>query len=354
MLYECPWIYDECGREHNDMVGKKSANLGELKRAGFRVPPMFALSVSAYEKFLSETEALKEIRKYLSEFSADAGSAADLKKYERAATEIRSIVESKDMPADLKEYLAKRYEDMCKQTCTVDVSVAARSAGPASHPGQYETYLHISGLENLATHVIKVWSSTFNARSLIARARVGLPLDFDAIGVCVLKMVNARCAGVMFTLNPVNGDPSKIFVGGSWGLGEAVVSGELTNDEFVVDKVTFEIIDRKIADKPFEYRLDAATGRLVRQDVSGERRMKPCLSDEELIELSREAKRVEKHFGAAQDIEWAIDEDLPFPENVYLVQARPEATWTKAKAKEKVDTALIFGEYDLARVIKNQ
>jgi pyruvate,water dikinase len=352
MIYKYPWIFAECGKEHNDMVGKKSANLGELKRAGVRVPPMFALSVSAYEKFLKETGALEEIRQYLSGFKADPSSAADLEKYDKAAGEIRGIVESKAMPADLEDELAKHYEDMCKRTCMVDVSVATRSAGPASHPGQYETYLHIKGLPEVVAHVIKVWSSTFNARSLIARARLGLPLDFDPIGVCVLRMVNARAAGVMFTLNPVNGDPSKISIGGSWGLGEAVVSGEVTSDEWVIDKVTLEIIDRIVADKTFEYQCDRATGRLIRQDVSEERRMKPCLSDGELLELAREAKRIEKYFGVPQDIEWAVDEDVPFPENIYFVQARPETVWSKAKIKQTVDTKLIFGVYDLARIIK--
>lgn len=352
MAFQCPWIYDNCGREENDMVGKKSANLGELKKAGVRVPPMFAFSVSAYEKFLTETGALKEIQKYLSGFKADPGNAADLEKYERAGGEIRALVESKAMPADLQAELARHYENMCRQTGIADVSVATRSAGAASHPGQYETYLHVSGLSEVSAHVIKVWSSTFNARSMIARARHGLPLDFDPIGVCVLKMVNARAAGVMFTLNPVNGDRSKISVGGSWGLGEAVVSGEVTNDEYVVDKVTFEIIERIIADKTFEYQRDKATGRLVRQDVPDERRMKPCLSDEELLELCREAKSIEKYFGVAQDIEWSIDQDLSFPENIYFVQARPETIWSKTQTKASVDTRSIFGDLDLASIIK--
>lgn len=352
MIYNYPLILTECGKEDNDIVGKKSANLGELKRAGVRVPPMFALSVSAYEKFLKETGALSEIRAYLSGFKADPNDTASLEKYEKAACEIRNIVESKRMPSDLFKEITKHYDDMCKRECVVDLSVATRSAGPASHPGQYETYLHIRGLLEVAAHIVKVWSSTFNARSLIARARLGLPLDFDPIGVCVLKMVNARAAGVIFTLNPVNGDPSKIAVGGSWGLGEAVVSGEVTNDEWLVDKVTLEIIESIIAEKTFEYQSDKVTGQLIRQDVPQDRRNKPCLSEEELLELARQAKRIEKHFGVPQDIEWAVDEDSPFPDNIFFVQARPETIWSKAKIKETVDTKVIFGEYDLAHIVK--
>ncbi len=349
--FNCPWIFAECGREDNDVLGKKSANLGELKKAGVRVPPMFAISVSAYETFLTETGAVDEIRRYLSGFKADATKPEDMQKYDRAADEIRGIVESKTIPGDLDAAIETHYLDLCNRAGIADVAVATRSAGPASHPGQYETYLHVRGLPEVKRHVVKVWSSTFNARSLVARARLGLPLEFDPIGVCVLKMVNARAAGVMFTLNPVTGDLSKISIGGSWGLGEAVVSGAVTNDEWMVDKVTLEIIDRKIAEKAVEYQRDKITGECTMQDIPEERRTKSCLSDEEIIELCRQAKRIEAHFAVPQDIEWAIDEDIPFPENVHFVQARPETVWSKKKAARTLDTKKAFGQYDIVSLL---
>src|SRR5208283_1304857 len=140
--FNCPWIFAECGREDNDVLGKKSANLGELKKAGVRVPPMFAISVSAYETFLTETGAVDEIRRYLSGFKADATKPEDIQKYDRAADEIRGIVESKTIPGDLDAAIETHYLDLCNRAGIADVAVATRSAGPASHPGQYETYLH--------------------------------------------------------------------------------------------------------------------------------------------------------------------------------------------------------------------
>jgi pyruvate,water dikinase len=256
------------------------------------------------------------------------------------------------MPKDLETVIKRYYIDLCQKTGVPNVLVATRSSGPASHPGQYETYLYISGTPEVMKNIIKVWSSTFNERSLIARARIGRSLEFDPIGVCVLKMVNAKAAGVMFTLNPVNGDPGKITVGGSWGLGEAVVSGEVTNDQWLIDKVTLEIINRTVASKTKEYIFDPEQKVVVYKEIEAERKNNPCLNDEELFELVRQAKRIESHFGVPQDIEWALDKDLPFPQNVLFVQARPETIWNKNQAKSLLETKKQFGDYDIFSLVK--
>ena len=181
---------------------------------------------------------------------------------------------------------------------------------------------------------------------------MGFPLDFDPIGVCVLKMVHAKAAGVMFTLNPVNGDLAKITVGGNWGLGEAVVSGEVTTDHWLIDKVTLEIIHRAVASKTKEYLFDPERKAVIYKEVEAERKTNPCLSDEELFELSRQGKKIESHFGVPQDIEWALDKDLPFPENVLFVQARPEALWSKKQVKAILETKRQFGHYDICSLVK--
>ncbi len=327
------WIYwlEELGEEHNDIVGKKCANLGEMARAGFRVPPGFALSLDAYDRFMKETGALDEIRQYLATFNADPDNMADMPKYEEASKVIRGIVESKKMPEDMERKVRQYYGELCWKTGINNVPVATRSAGPASHPGQYETYLYIRGEEEVIKNIIKVWSSTFNQRSLVARARLGLPLEYDPIGVAVIKMVNAKAAGVMFTLNPVNGDPSKIVIDGNWGLGESVVSGSVNPDEWEVDKVTLEITRVTISKKLKEYVLDPNTGKPTFVDVPPERQNEPCLSEEEVLELAKIGKRLEEHFGTAQDSEWAIDEDLAFPDNIFMLQCRPEQVWSQKK-----------------------
>lgn len=331
------WIYwlKELGQEHNNIVGKKCANLGELTKAGFRVPPGFALGVEAYNRFMNETEATDLLLEFLSNFSADPNDVADTLKFEEASKTMRRLVESVKMPPDMEKTIKEYYREICAIRNCENVYVATRSAGPVSHPGQYETYLNVCGDDDVTFNVIRVWSSTFNTRSIIARARLNLPLHYDPIGVAVLTMVDAKAAGVLFTVNPVNGDESKVAIEGSFGYGEAVVSGNVTPDRFLVDKITLEIDEKVISDKRSEFVYNPETKEMEYKELSPEERKKQCLEDKEVLELTRLAKLVEKHFGCPQDIEWSISRSLPFPENIFLVQARPESVWGKKK-KESV------------------
>ena len=302
---------EELSKDHGDLVGKKCANLGELTKAGFTVPPGFALSLEAYETFLLDTGAGEEISRFLASFNADPTDPKEIGRFNDAADQIQAIVESRRMPDEMAAAVAVRYDRLCRQVGSKEVAVAVRSAGPASHPGQYDSFLNVRGAEDVLRNVVRVWASTFNGRSLVARARKGLPLDCDPIGVCVLQMVDARAAGVMFTAEPNTADISKLILEASWGLGEKVVSGSVIPDVWMVDRTRFEVIDRRTGPHPGD------GGR----PGDGERRA--CLSDEEVIELARIGARVEQHFGAPQDIEWAVADG--FSENrFYLLQTRNE------------------------------
>ncbi len=329
------WL-EEISANQNDLVGKKCANLGEMTRAGIRVPHGFVLSLKAYNEFLGRSGALEKMKAYVDTFRADPENLTDVPKYEEASSVMRSIVESGVMPDDMEATLITYYADLCRKSGCVDIPVATRSAGTTSHPGQYETYLNISGREQLIKNIIKVWSSTFNTRSLISRARKDLPLYHDPIGVAVLQMVDARAAGVMFTLNPLNGDVSKIVIQGNWGLGESVVSGVTQADEWIVDKVTLEIISKRTATKVAEHVVDPVTGNVVMIESPQERRDALCLKDEEVAELAKLGKSLERHFETPQDIEWAITGDLPFPQNVFALQTRPETIWSGKTEKPKI------------------
>ena len=331
------WVYwlKELGAEHNSIVGKKCANLGELTKGGFRVPPGYALGVEAYGRFMKETEVTERLLRFLSTFHADPDNVADTLKFEAASKEMRAIVESIRMPPDMEETIKSYYSELCKMTGIENLYVATRSAGPVSHPGQYETYLNVCGPDEVVRNVIRVWSSTFNTRSVIARARLGLPLHYDPIGVAVLTMVDAKAAGVMFTVNPVNGDESKVTIEASFGFGEAVVSGNVTPDRYFVDKVTLEIDERVVSDKGCEFVYNPDTKEMEYNDLPPDKRKLPCLEDREIIELTKIAKKVEAHFGCPQDVEYSISGSLPFPESIFLVQARPESVWGKKK-KESV------------------
>jgi pyruvate,water dikinase len=321
------WIFwfDEIGQEHSDLVGKKCANLGEMTKMGMPVPRGFSLSIKAHERFLKETNADREIVQFLSEF----GSVQTLKQYEEASKGLRHIIESKEMPEDLREAIMSYY-DTLRERCGGEVAVSVRSAGTVSHPGQYETYLNVKGKADVLHRIVKVWSSIFNSRTIASLIRKGLPIgDSPPIGVCVVEMVNARCAGVGFTCDPTSGDPSKMTIEGSWGLGEGVVSGALIPDKYILDKQTLNIIERVIGDK--EIQVVAKGEGTVEEEVPADKRLMPCLNDEEVVRIAELAKTLESHFGVPQDMEWAISADLPFPDSIFLLQTRPVAG-IKAKA----------------------
>lgn len=321
-------------KEDNNLVGKKCANLGEMSYAGFRVPPGFALTIHAYAKFMRETGLEEKIAKYLSKYEFDPSTPAGITVFKEAATYVREMVEATPLPADLDAAIREFYSELCVRAGTENVPVSTRSAGPASHPGQYETYLNISGADNVVAGVRRVWSSTFNARSIVARFRAGLPLEFDDIGVAVLMMVRSRAAGVIFTVNPANGDPSKIYIESNWGLGEAVVSGEVSPDSFLLERETLEIVKSTISPKTIWYVPDE-NGDVKPSPIPEDMRNIASVSDEELRELAKNAIALEEHFGSAQDIEWAVDKEIPFPKNVFMLQTRPVTKKFEAKSPEK-------------------
>ncbi|MGD9053862.1 MAG: PEP/pyruvate-binding domain-containing protein [Desulfobacterales bacterium] len=324
------WIFwfNELRSKHNDMVGKKCANLGEMVHLGMQVPPGFAISVDGYERFMETTGAGEEIRAYVLKNKEDLKNAVG--KQVEASRFIRSVIQSKEMPDDMKFKLWKHYEQLCEQVVCTDVPVAIRSSGAISMPGQMETYLNVCGKKELVTKVIQVWGSAFTTRAIAFRLENNMELDKAPIGVAVLKMINAKCAGVTLTVLPTTGDLSKTVVEGNWGLGESVVSGEITPDSFIVDKESGKT--ETTVNKKTKMAVYKASGIGIAK-VPDELQEKPCLNKEELEEIVRIAKDVEAHFDMPQDMEWVFDSDLAFPENLYWVQTRP-AKYTQVKESQ--------------------
>ncbi|NIM97910.1 MAG: hypothetical protein GTO24_07485, partial [candidate division Zixibacteria bacterium] len=328
------WIFwlEELGQDWNDLVGKKCANLGEMTKMGLPVPPGFVLSLEAYRDFMSLTGAAKEIYEYLDK--ANHGFES-IQHFDEAGATLREIVESKEFPLEMREAVSSHYQELCRRCNAEDVAVSTRSAGVASHPGQYETYLNVRGNSDLIEKIIRVWSSTFNPRSLSARKRVGSSLKADPVGVAVLKMVNARAAGVLFTADPNSGDTSRMFIEANWGLGESVVGGETMPDVFILGKESLEIIEKKLGSKG-RYTTFKRMG-VAEEETPPGKKAAFCLTDEEAREIGRLGKILETHFDVSQDTEWAIDEDREFPENVTLLQTRPEII---AQQKKPVDQVI--------------
>jgi pyruvate,water dikinase len=315
--------FEELSSARNELVGKKCANLGEMTQLGMRVPPGFAISVDGYERFMEESGAGEEIRTYVRQ---NMHRLSEVGAQVEASRAIRSVIESKPMPASMREELYDYYSELGRRVDQESVSVAVRSSGAVSMPGQMETYLNVVGSEDLTDKVIKVWGSAFTTRAIAFRLEKGMEMEKAPIGIAVLKMVRARCAGVCLTVLPTTGDLSKMVIEGNWGLGESVVSGDITPDVFTVDKESgdFECI---IADKTKMvcYR----PGGITFSDVPKELRQEACLDEEQLQEIVRIAKHVEAHFEVPQDMEWVIDDDLSFPESVFWVQARPAKYTTR-------------------------
>lgn len=333
MLKKYLFWFEELGQEHSDLVGKKCANLGEINKIGLPVPPGFALSVEAYKYFMHETNVADEIREYIQRNFREGLKSID--QFNEASREIRKIVEGKEMPEIMKEKILLYYKDLCRRCGKDNIVVSIRSAGPVSHPGQYETYLNVKGEYELLEKIKKVWSSTFNSRSLAFRVQKGLPLESDPIGVAVLKMVNAKAAGVLFTADPNTGDDSRAIVEANWGLGESVVGGEVLPDIYIIDKESAIVINKTLGQKT-KYVAFNETG--VAEAVTPEEKSFTfCLSDQELQEIVKLGQILEQHFGVPQDVEWAIDEELSFPNNIILLQTRPEIVLKKKPVDQVLD-----------------
>jgi pyruvate,water dikinase len=331
--------FEELTKDDVPIVGGKNANLGEMIRAGIPVPPGFAVTAYAFKRFIEETGIKDEIYRIIREHVKPGASGP--KDYEEASKRIRELIEKTPMPSDIEEEIRRAYRELCKRVGRSEEFVAVRSSATAedlpdaSFAGQQETYLNVRGEDEVVEKVKKCWSSLFTPRAIFYRESKGFAHEKVLISVAVQKMVNSRSAGVMFTIHPVTGEEDKIVIEGAWGLGEAVVAGKVTPDEWVVDKKTLSIIERRISEKTFEIVRDPRTGRNVEREVETERRTAPCLSDEEVRRLAELAVAIEKHYGRAMDIEWAIDRDLPFPQSVFIVQARPETVWSSRKAEAK-------------------
>ncbi|ACM06946.1 PEP/pyruvate-binding domain-containing protein [Thermomicrobium roseum] len=315
------------GHADRPLVGGKAASLGMLLAAGCPVPSGFALTTEAYRYFL-ERNGLTG----LFEFVQD-----EEKRLDDAATQLSRRVEeaflAAALPEDLADELAESYLELGKEIGQPEPVVAVRSSAAdedsrtASFAGQHETYLGIQGIDSLFRAVRRCWASAYTPRAIAYRVHRGLSLADASVGVVVQLLVEPRAAGVLFTLSPRTGDRSLIVIEGSWGLGQAVVAGEVTPDEYVVSKVTLELVRKQVNAKPFRYRRGGSDGSLVREELPPDLASAPCLLESEVIELARRARELEKRLGYPLDVEWAMC-DQPERGTIFFLQCRPETVWT--------------------------
>ena len=331
------WLdsYDPAERAR---LGGKNASLGELLAAGLPVPPGFAVTVDAYHTVRGHPEVRQAVIGLLEE--VDLGDPAAL---EELSAAIRRRIEEVPLDDGVAADVRAAYQRLCER-CELDaVPVAVRSSATsedlpdASFAGEHDTYLWVRGPDDVLRHLARCWSSLFTARAIAYRRGRGYDHDVVAMSVGVQKMVRPTASGVAFTLNPRDGDRSQVAIEAAWGFGEGIVSGEVTPDSFLVDKVLGEIVQRTISDKAVQYRLGDGD-RVERVAVDEDRRTAPSLTDDQVKAVARLARRAERHYRCPQDVEWALDADLPADEAVTLLQARPETVWSR-KAATPVATA---------------
>lgn len=275
--------------------GAKSANLGDLIAAGLPVPPGFALAADAYRAGWSD---------------------------------------------ELQEELRARYAELGEPPVAVRSSALGEDSAEATAAGQQESYLWVRGLDDVCRAVRDCWASLHSDRAVAYRAQFGQ--GEAAMGVTVQKMVDAEVSGVLFTCNPVSGDPSMVAINASWGLGTAVVGGETTPDDWLVSKVTGEVVRQQIASKGLEHTPEG------HRPVPEERRDVPCLDTDQLAELVETGRRAERHFGSHQDLEWAYERGT---RALHVLQARPVTALKQAPQVARSALSLVmdtFGAGDAA------
>jgi pyruvate,water dikinase len=322
--------YDELKGENFPLVGKKNANLGEMLKAGIPISPGFAITIHGNDLFMEESGIKAELEKLIAGKYRES-TPENIDALSRFA--MRAIEEA-GLPAVLEDQILADYHTLCDRCGVADLPVAVRSSGAVSMPGQMETYLNIRGDRDLIDYVRKCWASSYCVEALTYRINREIGVLFN-IGVGIPKMVNSRVSGVIFTINPLNGDPSKISIDASYGLGEAVVSGLVTPDTYLVDKITLDLVKLNRGSKESECDYKPNSSDIIEKEVDEARRKANALTPEELKHLCVVSKKIEKYYGKAYDIEFGIDADLKFPENIIILQVRPESVWNKKKDEEK-------------------
>ncbi|MEW8974457.1 MAG: PEP/pyruvate-binding domain-containing protein, partial [Tissierellaceae bacterium] len=330
--------FKEIDKHDIPIVGGKGANLGELTQKDLNVPPGFCITAEAYMNFIEYAE-LDEVIKALM-YGLDEEDSSLLN---HVSDEIQKRIIKSDIPSLLEEEIIGAYREFSKDIGLIDPEVAVRSSATAedlpeaSFAGQQDTYLHISGEQELINHVRKCWASLWTPRAIYYREKQNFDHFYVSLAVVIQKMVNSEKSGVMFTANPINGNADEIMINSSWGLGEAVVSGIVTPDEYVVNKKSKEVKEIFVAEKNTMVIKDkSGIGTVevkVADYIGNDYIEKECLTKDELNTLINYGLKIESMYGSFQDIEWGFDRDT---RELYILQSRPITTIKGEKEDTKV------------------
>lgn len=313
--------FEEITREDIGIAGGKGANLGEMVHAQIPVPPGFIVTATAYYEFLEATRLMDEIRKLLQDVDAN-----DSRTLQDASARIKEKINSAAMPEYMVKEIQTSYRKLGGGLVAVRSSATAEDLPDASFAGQQRTFLNIQGEDSVVRAVQECWASLFESRAIFYRHEQGFDHFKVGIAVPVQRMIQSEAAGVMFTVEPLSSDRSKILIEAIFGLGEAIVSGDLTPDQYTLDKEKLAIIDKKIVEQEWYLtrNLEVKPDELdtnIKLPVAPKRQKVQKIADEDIISLARIGKRLEDHYRTPQDVEWAKE-----GEKLYIVQTRPVTT----------------------------
>jgi pyruvate,water dikinase len=318
------WL-NKVGATDVDIVGGKAASLGELSSHGLPIPPGFTVTADSYRQFITEAEIATDL------FDAVDVDTGDSQALDEAEQRARDLILESEWPDGMRESILAAFDDLGENaTVAVRSSATAEDLPDASFAGQQETFLNVDRDELLA-RIKRCWASLFTQRAIYYRDEQGFSHEDVDIAVVVQQMIDAEKSGVMFTKHPSTGE-DELIVEAAWGLGEAVVSGTVSPDNYTLDRTTGAIEDVDVSTKKTMLERDPETGATVEKDVPEARQDERTLSDEELYELYELGERAESHYDQPQDVEWAIQDG-----EVYLLQSRPITTIADDLADDSAD-----------------
>lgn len=306
--------FEKVSKRDVNLAGGKGASLGEMTQAGIPVPPGYIVLAHSFEIFIEETRIREKIEKEL-----DLVDIEDIKTVESASERIKDIILGSDVPRKISDKIMESFDRLGAEFVAVRSSATSEDSSSAAWAGQLETYLNTER-NSLIESVRKCWASLFTTRAIFYRFEKGLQKQNISVAVVVQKMVDSEVAGIAFSVHPVTEDKNQILIEGSFGLGEAIVSGQVTPDSYVVDKRNNKIIENQVNFKR-KALYKSAKGGNEWVELDDDKAEKQVLNDREIIELAKIISRIEEHYGFPCDIEWAKEKG-----KFYITQSRPITT----------------------------
>lgn len=321
-------------------VGGKAANLGEMIKAGLPVPEGFVLAVGSYKNFITFNKINIRVEKLLVDLDNN-----DFESIKKISSKIKNLFEQSEIPKDVLAEIDRLYEQIGSPEVVVRSSATMEDSPITSFAGQYDSFLNVKGKEQLHKCIKQCWASLWNTRALSYRLKQNMENNELAHGVVIQKLIRAEKSGVLFTANPVNCRRDQMLINSSWGLGEAIVSGDVTPDQWIVDKKNHDILEEKVAVKEIMSVPKDVGTELV--DVPKEKCERSSLIQSEVLKLLELGQKAEDYFGFPQDIEWACCEN-----KFYLVQSRPITTlFPKLEPEESGEELRVYMNFLLSNQV---